>query len=260
MPLLLAAIALWAVAGCAEPVAQERARILASYPHDPGAFTQGLLIHDGKLFESTGQYGQSTLRRVDIDSGRVERSVALPETFFGEGLALVGDRLYQLTWKQGVVLVYDRASLREVQRMHYEGQGWGLTWDGQDLIMSDGTATLRRIDPNGFRVIGRLTVRDNGTPVERLNELEYIDGEIWANVWYENRILRIDPDTGRVVARLDASPLVSALPPDGRPNVLNGIAWDAEADRLYLTGKYWSRLFEVARPNTAAAAPGQTTP
>lgn len=238
----------WIGASIAQPYGHSKAQIVTSYPHDSRAFTQGLLIADGELFESTGQYGQSGVRRIDLETGRVEQSTALPVRYFGEGLALVGQRLYQLTWKSGVVFVYDRQSLDRVGRLDYSGQGWGLTYDGRDLIMSDGSATLKRIDPTDFSVLGRIEVTEDGRPIERLNELEYIDGEIWANIWFSGRIVRIDPDSGRVIASLDASALKQALPPGGSPNVLNGIAWDAANHRLYLTGKYWSRLFEVRLP------------
>jgi len=238
----------WVGACSAQPDGHSKVQIVASSPHDSRAFTQGLLIADGELFESTGQYGQSSVRRIDLDTGRVEQSTALPDPYFGEGLALVGQRLYQLTWKSGVVFVYDRQSLDRVGRLEYAGQGWGLTYDGRDLIMSDGSATLKRIDPTDFSVLGTIHVTEDGRPIEQLNELEYIDGEIWANIWFSERIVRIDPDSGQVIASLDASALKRALPPGGSPDVLNGIAWDAASRRLYLTGKYWSRLFEVRTP------------
>ncbi len=238
----------WLPACDAQPVTHDTAHIQASHPHDPRAFTQGLLIADGVLFESTGQYGRSSVRRVELTTGRVEQATELADHYFGEGLALVGERLYQLTWKAGVALVYDLKSLKPVGRFDYDGQGWGLTYDGRDLIMSDGSATLKRIDPADFSVLGTIRVRENGQPVDRLNELECIDGEIWANIWFADRIVRIDPSDGRVIGSLDASALKAALPAGGSPDVLNGIAWDAATRTLYLTGKYWSRLFEVQWP------------
>lgn len=242
----------WISACGAQSTASDEARIIARYPHDRNAFTQGLLIDNGQLFESTGQYGQSSVRRVDLNTGRVEQATALPDDYFGEGLALVGERLYQLTWKAGVALVYDRHSLQRVARFDYNGQGWGLTYDGRNLVMSNGSATLTRIDPSDFSVLGHIVVHEDGRPVRRLNELEYINDEIWANVWQTDRIVRIDPASGDVIASLDASALKHALKPGGAPDVLNGIAWDASAQRLYLTGKYWSELFQIEWPVPAS--------
>ena len=250
--LAILVICAWISACGAQPAASNDADIVARYPHDRNAFTQGLLIDNGQLFESTGQYGQSSVRRVDLKTGRIEQSTVLSDHYFGEGLALVGRRLYQLTWKAGVALVYDRHSLERVDRFNYTGQGWGLTYDGHDLIMSDGSATLKRVDPVDFRILGRIQVSEGGRPVERLNELEYIRGEIWANVWLTDRIVRIDPSSGRVIESLDASALKDALSPGGAPDVLNGIAWDASARRLYLTGKYWNTLFEIRWPTAGS--------
>lgn len=234
----------WATNAYAAPAAH----IVGRFVHDRHAFTQGLLIHDGVLYESTGRNGASELRRIELASGRVIDAKKLDDDLFGEGLALANGRLYQLTWKAGRVLVYDADSLARVHAYRYQGEGWGLTWDGAHLIMSDGSATLRFIDPQGFEVVRRVTVHENGRPLTELNELEYIDGEIWANRWFSDRILRIDPDSGAVIARLDAAPLRAALGNAPSAGVLNGIAWDADARRLYLTGKYWPTLFEVAPP------------
>ena len=202
-------------AGAVAAAPSERARILASHPHDPDAFTQGLLVADGLLYESTGGYGDSTCR-VAPASGEVLQTRSLSRDHFGEGLARVGARLYQLTWKAGVAFVYDRDSLARIDRLTYDGQGWGLTYDGTHLIMSDGSATLQLRDPDDFRRVGALEVTEDGQPVDELNELEYIDGEIWANVWYRDRILRIDPRTGDVIA-LDATPLRAACRRMPRP-------------------------------------------
>ncbi|GAB3672907.1 glutaminyl-peptide cyclotransferase [Salinisphaera aquimarina] len=252
---LIVAVLLGATTACsASIVPAEPARILAAYPHDADAFTQGLLVDRGEMFESTGQYGQSSLRRVDLESGRILQAVSLPAEYFGEGLALADGRLYQLTWKAGVVFIYDRNSLERLGELHYSGEGWGLTWDGHHLIMSDGSAALRVIDRQDFSVVGRIAVTEQGRPLDNLNELEYIDGGIWANVWHQSRIVRIDPVSGQVTRAIDATALKASLPRDATPNVLNGIAWDAAQERLYLTGKYWPRLFEIARASGDAAA------
>lgn len=246
---------LWLGTCGAAPVAPLRATIAAQYPHDPAAFTQGLLIDNGVLFESTGKYGQSSVRRVDLESGQVLQSSALDANYFGEGLALAQGQLFQLTWKAGIAFVYDRDSLARVDRFDYRGQGWGLTWDGRHLIMSDGSATLRLIDPSDFHVTGSIRVTENGRPLRRLNELEYVDGDILANVWFDDRIVCIDPHSGKVTASLDAGDLRAALPDDaGDINALNGIAWDATRRRLYLTGKNWPRLFEIDWPPKPSAA------
>lgn len=253
---LFAGLALLWIGACnAAPVQQLRTTIVAQYPHDPAAFTQGLLVSNGVLFESTGEYGHSSVRRVDLESGRVLQSTALDDTYFGEGLTLAQGRLFQLTWKAGIAFVYDPDSLERIGRFDYRGQGWGLTWNGERLIMSDGSATLRLLDPSDFRVTGRIRVTEDGRPLRRLNELEYVDGAILANVWFEDRVVRIEPDTGRVTASIDAAALRAALPEDSDDiNALNGIAWDAQRRRLYLTGKNWPRLFEVAWPPKPPAA------
>lgn len=225
--------------------------IVTSAPHDPRAFTQGLLFHDGVLYESTGRYGASTLRRVAPDSGRVLAQRSLPARYFGEGLARVDDRLYWLTWKSGVVFVFDADTLAPRGHYGYPGQGWGLTYDGEHLIMSDGSATLRVIDPTDFSVVRRVTVRQAGAPVDNLNELEYIDGEIWANVWFDDHILRIDPSSGAVRGTIDAAALRQGFTQDSRADALNGIAYDAERQRIFVTGKYWPRLFEIEAPPRA---------
>jgi glutaminyl-peptide cyclotransferase len=220
------------------------ARVIATYPHDPGAFTQGLTVHDGELYESTGQYGHSSLRRVDIDSGAVEQIAPVNFTFFAEGMTIFGGRIYQLTWKSQTAFIYDLATFELLGTRRYSGEGWGLTHDGESLIVSDGSATLFFYEPEGFTVTRTIEVRDQGMPVARLNELEFVNGEIWANIWYEDRIARISPETGEVLAWVDLSLLVprTRRDPDA---VLNGIAYDPAADRLFVTGKYWPQLFEI---------------
>ena len=221
--------------------------VVAEYPHDPAAFTQGLTFQDGELLEGTGQLGESTLRRVDLESGAVEDSVALANRHFGEGIAVLGDRVFQLTWRTNTCFVYDRATFALLDTFTYATEGWGLTTDGERLIMSDGSDRLFFRDPDTFAKTGSVRVRDGGFPVDDLNELEYVDGEVWANVWTTDRIARIDPATGRVVGWID---LTGLLPEEDRErykvDVLNGIAHDPASGRILVTGKYWPTLFEIA--------------
>lgn len=219
--------------------------IVNRFPHDASAFTQGLAIADGLLYEGTGHYGRSTLRKVELETGRVLQQVELDHRYFGEGIVLWQDRIIQLTWEEETAFVYDRATLRRVGQFSYRGQGWGITHDGSRLIMSDGSSELRLLDPGTFRETGRLSVRRDGRPVRDLNELEYIDGEIYANVWHEDYIVRIAPETGNVTAVLN---LQGLRPPETRGDpeaVLNGIAYDAANRRLFVTGKLWPALFEI---------------
>ncbi len=226
-------------------------RVLAVHPHDPAAFTQGLVYYQGDFYEGTGLRGRSSLRRVALETGQVMQKRDLPDAYFGEGVTLFDDRLYQLTWQSHVGFVYDRASFDLLSTFDYPTEGWGLTHNGRELIMSDGTPTLHFLDPVTLQELRRVTVRDENGPVQRLNELEYIQGEVYANVWQTERIALIDPATGRVLAWIDLSGL---LPPDDRPgaNVLNGIAWDETGHRLFVTGKLWPKLFqiELTRPDS----------
>ena len=219
-------------------------KVVAAYPHDPSAFTQGLVIEGGRLYEGTGQYGSSSIRRVDLDSGRVEKIHAIGNEYFGEGIAILGNKLYELTWKSGLAFVYDLDTFNVVQTLQYPTEGWGLTHDGQYLILSDGSATLRFLDPATFKTVREITVRDGDQPVAKLNELEYVEGEIWSNVWYDDRIARISPADGRVLGWID---LAELYPRSGRrgDDVLNGIAYDAAKRRLFVTGKNWPQLFEI---------------
>lgn len=219
-------------------------RVVRSFPHDRGAYTQGLIFTGGLFYESTGLYGQSSLRKVRPETGEVLQMRPLDEKYFGEGLALVGKELMQLTWQAEVGLVYDLATFEPKRKFHYRGEGWGLTYDGQRLIMSDGSPVLRFLDPATFKEVGRVTVRDAGVPVEELNELEVVKGEIFANVYQTHRIARIAPDTGKVTGWIDLTGLLSPRDSAG-VDVLNGIAYDAAGDRLFVTGKLWPRVFEI---------------
>jgi glutaminyl-peptide cyclotransferase len=218
--------------------------VVAAYPHDSNAFTQGLAINAGQLYEGTGQYGASTVRRVDLQSGRPDKQRALNQRYFGEGIAILGGLLYQLTWQNGVVVVYDLETFEVERTMQYDGEGWGLTHDGKELIMSDGSATIRFRDPQTFAVTREIAVHAGGAPLPRLNELEYIDGEIWANIWYDDRIARISPANGEVLGFID---LATLYPQNARNSeaVLNGIAYDSAAKRLFVTGKNWPQLYEI---------------
>ena len=220
------------------------AEVVAAFPHDASAFTQGLVVHEGRLFEGTGQYGQSSLREVSLETGAVERMAPLNRAFFGEGITVMGDNVYQLTWRNGIGAVYDLESFEVTGTFRYDGEGWGLTHDGELLIMSDGSATLRFMDPEDFSVVRELEVRGPDGPVERLNELEFVRGEVWANVWYEDVIVRIDPASGAVVGTIDVSGLYPAAL-RGPEQVANGIAFDASSGRIFVTGKNWPRLFEI---------------
>lgn len=224
------------------------AQAVNSYAHDPGAFTQGLVFHAGSLYESTGGHGTSSLRKVDLASGNVLQRVAVPQMYFAEGLALLGERLYQLTWQQGTAFVYDRATLKPTGTLSYKGEGWGLTTDGQSLILSDGTSVLQFLDPTTFEVKRKLPVTDGGDPVHLLNELEWVRGEIWANVWHKDQIARINPETGRVIGWADLTHLAPAIRAQNPEAVLNGIAFDEQTGRVFVTGKLWPVLYEIRLP------------
>jgi len=236
--------------GAATPAASEQTpvygyEVVNTFPHDPEAFTQGLVFHEGVLLESTGLERRSTLRRVELRTGKVLQKVEVPPYFFAEGLTLLGGRLYQLTWKGEKGFIYDPQTLAKTGEFAYEGEGWGLTHDGDSLILSDGSDRLRFIDPNDYRVRRTVDVTDRGRPVEELNELEYVKGEIFANVWHQNRIARIDPQTGRVRGWIDLAGLLRPGEAANPEAVLNGIAYDEGGDRLFVTGKLWPKLFEV---------------
>ncbi|MGQ3054837.1 MAG: glutaminyl-peptide cyclotransferase, partial [Roseateles sp.] len=220
-------------------------KVVQSYPHDPDAFTQGLFFHAGHLYESTGLRGRSSVRKVELTTGRVLQAVALPPEVFGEGIARWGDRLIALSWQEQTAFVLDLKTFKLWRKFNYAGEGWGLTSNERELIMSDGTAELRFLDPLSFKVLRRLRVTAGGQPVAQLNELEWIDGQVWANVWQTDRIARIDPGSGRVLGWIDLAGLLPAAQRRGYDDVLNGIAYDAAAKRLFVTGKLWPRLFEI---------------
>jgi glutaminyl-peptide cyclotransferase len=225
-------------------VEELRVRVVRTLPHDRGAFTQGLLLFEGKLYESTGLLNQSTLRRVDPDSGVVEAKVALDPQLFGEGLARVGGKLVQLTWQNGRALYWNLTSFKKEREVSYEGEGWGLCFDGRRLVMSDGSARLVFRDPDSFAKLGEVLVRRAGAPVLNLNELECTDGVVYANIWQDTHIVRIDPSSGEVTGSIDASNLLTGEDRSGT-DVLNGIAAIPGSHNLLLTGKLWPRAFEV---------------
>jgi glutaminyl-peptide cyclotransferase len=219
--------------------------VVSSYPHDPTSFTQGLLWHDGTFYESTGLNGQSKLRRLEFPSGKVLKEINLSPEFFAEGLALVDGRLIQLTWKSHRAFVYDLDTFRKLSEFAYDTEGWGLTYDGKNLILSDGSSSLFYLDPQTFKPIRKLQVTMNGKPLTELNELEFIEGEIWANVWQSDLIVRIDPSTGRVASFLNLKGILAPSDKTGSEDVLNGIAYDAEKKGIFITGKLWPRVFEI---------------
>jgi glutamine cyclotransferase len=220
-------------------------RIVNEYPHDPAAFTQGLAYEDGILYEGTGRRGRSSLREVDLQTGRVLKMQRLPQDLFGEGIAVRGDSIFQLTLDAQTVLIHDRQTFDIEGELTYSTHGWGLTYDGRDFIMSDGTSALHFMDPASFARRSQIIVKDGRRAVLGLNELEFVKGEIFANVWRTDFIVRISPRTGAVTGWLDLTGLLSAQLRTDSTDVLNGIAYDAAGDRLFVTGKHWPRLFEI---------------
>ena len=219
--------------------------IVNAYPHDANAFTQGLVYRDGVLYEGTGLNGRSSLRKVSLETGSVLQSIDIDSQFFGEGIALFGNEVVQLTWLTNIGFVYDLESFEQKRTFSYPTEGWGITTDGHRYIMSDGTSTLYFRDLQTLDELGRIEVRGEDGPISRLNELEYINGEVYANVWLTNRIARIEPVTGRVLGWIDLTGLLSAQDRTGTEDVLNGIAYDTDNDRLFVTGKLWPKLFEI---------------
>lgn len=225
--------------------AQTPWRLVKSYPHDPAAFTQGLFYLNGALYESTGLEGRSDIRKVNLKTGKVVQRAPLKPAYFGEGITQWGDRIVSITWQSQQGFLWRLSDFAALGSFSYPGEGWGLTQDGRSIVMSDGTAQLRFLDPETLTEQRRITVRWNGQPVRWLNELEYVKGEIWANIWFDTRIVRIAPDTGAVIDWLDIAPLAAKAGVDPREQVANGIAYDPARDRLFVTGKNWPRLFEI---------------
>ncbi len=229
--------------------------IVRKYPHDPQAFTQGLLFHNGFLYESTGEFGKSSLRKVEIETGKVLQKFDLPKDSFGEGITLFDDKIYQLTWQEGLVRVFDINDFKLIREFNYQGEGWGIATDGTNLYMTDSTHVMRVLNPETFRSVKMHAVmREDGRPLMRLNEMEYVKGEIWANIWHSddpqilgkpNHIARIDPATGKLTGWIN----LDGISPDDirrdRENTLNGIAYDAANDRIFVTGKKWRNLYEI---------------
>jgi len=228
--------------------------VVKSYPHDPNAFTQGLDLHDGFLYESTGELGESSLRKVELETGKVVRKFDLSRDIFAEGITILNDKIYQLSWRNQTAWEYELADFKMLREFRYSGEGWGLTNDGTNLFMTDRTHVMRVLNPENFQVVRTITVNDEGgRPLMKLNELEYVKGEIWANIWHSeeigkpNHIARIDPATGKLLGWID---LANISPedqngPGKEENSLNGIAYDEAADRIFVTGKNWKKLFEI---------------
>ena len=241
--LLVMSIAVAAVAQEQPP--QYGYTIVNRFPHDINAFTQGLFYHEGFLYEGTGKNGLSSLSKINLVTGEVLQSERLSRRYFGEGIELVGDKIYQLTWRAHIVFVYDKETFELIDSHYNPTEGWGLAYDGEQLILSNGSNTLTFLDPETFTPQRSIAVTLNGNPISLLNELEYINGEIWANVWQTDFIVRIDPETGAVNSSIDLSGLSAETRLGSNEAVLNGIAWDAEQERLFVTGKHWGNLFEI---------------
>lgn len=249
---LLTAAPLASQPAATAPITIETAMVVARFPHDPQAFTQGLLIDRGELFESTGQIGRSSIRKVDLASGKVLKIAQVPAPHFGEGIAAWKGQVLSLTWQQGAGFRWDRKSLKQIGRFTYSGEGWGLTSAPGELVMSDGTDTLRFIDPARFTVKRIVKVTIQGRPLRQLNELEWVNGQVLANVWMTPYVVRIDPGSGKVVGIIDVSALLKAAGVTGHDQVPNGIAWDSAKGKLYMTGKEWPWLYEVRLERTGA--------
>jgi glutamine cyclotransferase len=227
------------------PVPTYGYEVLHAWPHDRGAYTQGLVFNDGKLIESTGQVGHSSLRRVELETGKVLQKVDVDAPYFAEGITLLKGKIYQLTWQQQLGFIYDAWTFEKIGEFHYQGEGWGLANDGQSLILSDGSNRIRFLDPANFAVRKTIVVVDGKAPVNELNELEYVHGEIYANIWHADRIARINPQTGAVAGWIELTGLLARGEVSDEEAVLNGIAYDETNDRLFVTGKLWPKIFEI---------------
>lgn len=228
-------------------------KVVHVYPHDPTAFTQGLEYRDGVLYEGTGLKGQSTLRREDLSTGRVLQQISVAPEYFGEGITVLGPQIFELTWQSQIGFVYNRDSFEQIKKFSYTGEGWGLTNDGRQIYMSDGTSQIRCLDPATLAEIRRFSVRDGTAPVHWLNELEWIKGELFANVWQTDKIVRISPADGKVMGWIDLSGLLTDSERAAGADVLNGIAYDSTKDRIFVTGKLWPKLFEIQLTTVGAS-------
>lgn len=220
-------------------------RIVNTFPHDTGAFTQGLVLENGSLYEGTGLYGESSIRKVDLATGKVTQIFNLPAQYYGEGITIINNKIMQLTLESNKGFVYDKKSFNLLREFSYPNQGWGLTYDGNHLIMSDGTSTLYLLDPDNFKMTGQIEVRDQDVPLRMINELEYIEGKIYANIWKTDNVVIIDPASGRVTGRINLSGLLNKSDYGQFTDVLNGIAYDANSGHMFVTGKLWPKLFEI---------------
>ena len=231
--------------GKSDTIATWTYEVVKTFPHDPKAFTQGLVFEDGFLYEGTGLNGQSEIRKVELETGKVLQSYKLPNEYFGEGITIYGDRIIQLTYLSRVGFVYDKKTFDLLREFSYQTEGWGLTHDSKNLIMSDGTPMLYFLDPETFTQDHKVMVLDQDSPVWGLNELEYVDGQIFANVWPTERIVRIEPETGRVIGWIDMEGILKPQDQIGPVDVLNGIAYDPASHRLFMTGKFYPKLYEI---------------
>lgn len=250
----VAVLAAAVVAGASAQVPEYTYRVIRAYPHDPSAFTQGLEFRGGVFYEGTGLHGRSSLRKVEIETGKVLQSVALDSQYFGEGITLLGGQIMQLTWQAHKGFIYDQATLRLLREFKYPGEGWGLTNDGKHLFESDGTAEIRVWNPKTFEETRRITVHDGAAQIREINELEFVNGEIYANIWQTDRIARISPADGKVLGWIDLSGLLTLKEKFEGADVLNGIAYDPMGGRLFVTGKLWPKVFEIELVKKARAA------
>lgn len=226
-----------------------KAQVVATFPHDARDFCQGLVVEGNTVYEGTGHYGSSLVKKYELETGNVSQQKALHQNYFGEGIAVLGDKIYQLTWKERLCVVYDKATLQPLGQLNYEGEGWGLATDGEQLFMSNGSPWIQVLDPTNLRPVRKIRVTHGRKPQGDLNELEFVGDELWACIWYEDRIARIDPETGKVKSYFDCSSLFPINQRPSREHVLNGIAYDSQSKRLFITGKLWPKIFEIKVPD-----------